>query len=203
MPRVFISYRRAVDNYAAAGIYTELVRRFGAKHIFRAPETLHPGDDFPAEITEALRQSAALVAVIDPSWIGEGPDGRRYLNDPSGWVRREIATAFTRGIRVLPVLLANTPIPAADELPGDIRRLRDKQIVRLPADGGPYKLQPLVDELARVLGLPKGAVPQPREDQRRRRTDARVVRGGVTFNAPVQMTGGDIVAGDKHVWGSR
>jgi hypothetical protein len=195
---IFINYRTADENFAAALIDDKLSQRFGAARVFRASRSIRPGEDFRPRIWQGLRESSALVAVIGPDWLTMAGENGRRLDDPEDWVRREIAEALRLGIRVIPVLLAATPMPRRDQLPADIADLASRQYLRLFARSSRYDIQPLVDALAELLGLadePEGpAAGQP---------TAGFGHGGVAFIGGQPTVHGDVVSGDKHVNGKR
>jgi tetratricopeptide (TPR) repeat protein len=73
-----------------------------------------------------------LLAIIGPDWVTTTRDGRRRLDDPDDWVRREIVTSLGLGrVVVTPVLVGGAPLPAADELPEDLRALPARQAVEV------------------------------------------------------------------------
>jgi hypothetical protein len=47
----------------------------------------------------------------------------RRIDDPADWIHREIAEAFNAGVRVVPVLLDNTPRLVEADLPAGIAAL--------------------------------------------------------------------------------
>jgi hypothetical protein len=56
-----------------------------------------------------------MVVVIGPQWLNAtDAEGNRRLDQPDDWVRREIETALRREILILPLLVNNTPQPAAE-----------------------------------------------------------------------------------------
>ena len=73
-----------------------------------------------------------LLAVIGPRWLtATDPAGRRRIDDPADWIRRELATAFAAGVRVIPVLTEQADLPTTAELPADIAALSRCQFRRL------------------------------------------------------------------------
>ena len=60
-----------------------------------------------------------LLALIGPGWIdaSDPKTGRRRLENPSDFVRIEIAAALARDIPVVPVLLDGAPMPDATSCP--------------------------------------------------------------------------------------
>src|SRR5438128_1967780 len=134
MPRVFISYRRQDADWAARVICDQLSERFGKESIFMDVDTLRPGDDFALAIERAVGNCDALVAVIGPQGLDfRAAKGQRRLDDPNDFVRLEIAAAFHRDIRVIPVLLGTAKIPASNALPPDIAALTRRQALEISA----------------------------------------------------------------------
>jgi hypothetical protein len=121
---VFINYRGDDSHSYGALLYRDLRRRFGRDSVFLDSESIPAGADFVAELADQVRQSQVLLAVIGPSWLAAtGPDGRRRIDDPEDWIRRELVEAFSAGVTVIPVLTDNGTLPAEDELPPDIAGL--------------------------------------------------------------------------------
>jgi len=122
--RIFISYRREDSAGYAGRIYDRLKAYFPDAQIFMDVDTISPGDDFVVSIEKAVSSCDVFIALIGQDWIGiEDHQGNRRLDDPNDFVRIELATALKRGIRVIPVLLQDTPMPRADELPADLMAL--------------------------------------------------------------------------------
>lgn len=205
MPRIFISYRRAAENFAAQLLDEHLCQRFGSDQIFRASRSVRLGDDFPPTIWDSLRGCSALLAVIDNGWPGSRADGERRIDDPADYVRREIAEALRLGIRVIPVLVGDVAEPAATELPEALKELATRQYLRLYARHSRYDLQRLLDELADMLGehteMP-GGQPRPAEPQPSAQA-ASFAEGGVFFGAPTHISGGSVVGRDNYGDGHR
>ena len=152
MPRIFISYRKAEENFAAQLLDDHLCGRFGAENIFRASRAIRLGEDFSAVIWEAVRSCSVLLAVIDKDWVGRLPDGRRRIDEPQDYVRREVAAGLERDI-VIPVLVAGATPPAGiDELPEPLTRLAKLQYLPLQARDSRYDMRRLLDQLAERLG---------------------------------------------------
>lgn len=124
---VFINYRIIDNPIGAAGIHDALAKRFGRDKVFRDCDSLEAGTHYPAAIREALARSAVLVSIVGPRWLTltDETTGERLIDREHDWVRRELVWAHERDIRVVPVLLVDSPAkavhPKADELPPDIR----------------------------------------------------------------------------------
>jgi hypothetical protein len=119
----FINYRSIDVPFAAGMIDRVLANRFGRDRVFLDSRSIRPGTYFPPEIWRALRSAKVVIVVIGPRWFDRGRDGRRLIDRPDDYVRREIAMALTRGGWVLPVLIEDVPRIDARELPADIAEL--------------------------------------------------------------------------------
>jgi TIR domain-containing protein len=149
---IFINYRTDDEPYAAPLLDSNLAQHFGPDVVFRDSRSIMPGDDFEPRIFDAVRGATVLLVVIGPKWLtAAGPDGRRRLDDPNDFVRREIATAFAHGVRVVPVLMNADRIRAAD-LPADIAALAASQDVRVDVRDSHADLSRLVDQLRQLIG---------------------------------------------------
>jgi sugar/nucleoside kinase (ribokinase family) len=129
---VFINYRGEDSHSYGALLYTELARQFGADRVFLDCESIPAGADFVEELLGRVRSAQVLLAVIGPRWLtAADPTGRRRIDHPADWIRRELAEAFTAGVRVIPVLTEQAEIPAEANLPADIAALSRCQYRRL------------------------------------------------------------------------
>jgi len=129
---VFINYRGADSGSYGALLYLELSRHFGDGLVFLDSESIPAGSDFVAHLTGRVRHSRVLLAVIGPRWLtASDAEGRRRIEDPQDWIRRELAEAFAAGVRVIPVLTDGAEPPVERELPADIAALGRCQYRRL------------------------------------------------------------------------
>src|SRR5262249_46849413 len=125
---VFVNYRGADSDTAAALIDRELVARLGSERVFLDCRSIPAGADFTEELLGWLRACSVLVVVIGPRWLTlTDKAGRRRIDDPGDWIRREIAEALSAGLRVVPVLTGGAVLPAAEDLPADIAGLSRRQ----------------------------------------------------------------------------
>lgn len=168
MGGVFINYRTVDNPLGAATIHDWLARKLGSHQVFRDCVSLDAGTHYPTAIRSALENADVLIAVIGPQWLTlKDPEtGTRLIDRPADWVRREIATAFERGIAILPVLLKDTPEnayhPTAAELPVDIRRLATIQALEMSQRRLGADLAHLAKTLARSHpALVSGTPPPP------------------------------------------
>jgi hypothetical protein len=163
---IFVSYRRQ-DSQMAAGRLADCIKEeFGDAEIFRDVENIDPGADFTEVLSRALNSCVVMLVVIGPQWLTiADKNGRRRLDSPSDWTRVEVATALQRNIRVIPVLLENTPMPEEAELPPDLAKLALRQALDLSDKRWTADTDKLMDTLARIPGLKRrqAAGPPPLE----------------------------------------
>jgi len=70
--------------------------------------------------------------VIGPRWLTLTDEaGRRRIDNPEDWIRREIVEAFSCGLWVIPVLTGGATLPAKEDLPADISGLSRRQCLPL------------------------------------------------------------------------
>jgi TIR domain-containing protein/uncharacterized protein DUF4062/NB-ARC domain-containing protein len=145
-PGVFINYRGEDSHSYSALLYTELARQFGDEHVFLDAESIPAGADFVTKLLNRARSARVLLTVIGPRWLtATNPTtGRRRIDDPSDWIRRELAEAFASGVRVIPVLTDQAELPSEADLPDDIAALSRCQYRRL------RRRKPVAD-LARIV----------------------------------------------------
>ncbi|MGM9489367.1 toll/interleukin-1 receptor domain-containing protein [Ideonella sp. YS5] len=159
-PQIFLSYRRDDAAGHARAIGGELARRFGADRVFIDVDDIAAGQGFAEVIEQAVVGAAVLLVLIGPRWQGEREGHPSRLFDAGDFVRREVAVALRRGVRVIPLLLDGARMPTADELPPDMQALAGRQALEI--DHGRYAadVERLQAELQTLLGSP-GAGPHP------------------------------------------
>ncbi|MCX5375859.1 toll/interleukin-1 receptor domain-containing protein [Streptomyces sp. NBC_00091] len=152
MPDIFVNYRTGDEEATATLIAHELSSRFGDDRIFRASKSIRPGQAFPQELLTAVRRSSVLLAVIGPRWSEAATrDGRRALEDPQDWTRREILEAFESGAHVIPVLVGRTTRLDRTSLPHELQELADRQYRRFHHRNSESDLKRIGDDLAELL----------------------------------------------------
>jgi TIR domain len=115
--RIFISYRRDDASGQAGRLYDQLVERFGENSVFMDVDTIPPGEEFDRYIDDILRDCYMCIVVIGQRWSIE------RLHADGDFVRREIAIAFARKVRVIPALFDGAKLPEAEKLPAEITDL--------------------------------------------------------------------------------
>jgi hypothetical protein len=122
-PIIFVNYRRTDTGWPAEVIERELQNTFGRDRVFLDTREINAGDDFTAILEDRLRRAGALVVLVGTDWLyAHDKFGRRRLDSPGDWVRREIRTALSNeSCRVIPVLVDDATLPdEAEALPEDI-----------------------------------------------------------------------------------
>jgi Tol biopolymer transport system component len=142
-PSVFVSYRRDDEPWLSQLVVDDLRRAFGNERVFYDLASLGPGATVSAEIDRALGGVTVVVAVVGPRWGGEGGGHPRLFNEDD-WVRREIATALRLGVPVIPVLVGETPMPTAGDLPADVASIADKNAIGMSPAGRDDAIRRLV-----------------------------------------------------------
>ncbi|WP_157269871.1 toll/interleukin-1 receptor domain-containing protein [Azohydromonas aeria] len=135
MADIFISYRRQDCPAAMGRLADRLLAEFGADRVFLDVGDIVPGADFVQTLERALASATVVLALVGPRWLqASGSDGRRRLDDPQDFVRREIELALAHGKPVIPVLLEGARMPQPQELPAALRAFASCQAVVLATD---------------------------------------------------------------------
>jgi TIR domain len=129
MPKIVISYRRDDTAGVTGRLYDRLLAEFGDDAIFRDIDSIPAGLDFRRHIEAVLEQTDILLCIIGPRWTGKRRWRRSRIREPSDPVRIELETALRRGVPVIPVLVDDTPVPSASELPDTLQSLRYRNAV--------------------------------------------------------------------------
>jgi tetratricopeptide (TPR) repeat protein len=99
-------------------------------------------------LAEALAQSDVFLAVIGPDWLTAENEGRRRLDDPEDWVRREVAAGLAGRAVVTPVLVGHAHLPTVEELPEPLQPLPGRQAIEVR----PERFDDDVKDLVRRIG---------------------------------------------------
>lgn len=180
MSAVFVSYRRTDAQGWAGRLGGDLAEAFGDVARFFDLASIPPGADFLVEIERAIAQADAALVLIGPRWL-DAPDatGARRLDDPDDVVRLEVASALTRTIPVIPVLLGGASMPRSSELPEPLRPLSRRNAVELTDSRWEYDRDHLFEALEAQAGL-------------RRVSAATSERDGVSVGTGLHVRGSEI-----------
>jgi hypothetical protein len=128
---IAISYRREDTAPITGRIYDRLQAIFSRDRVFMDLDSIPFGIDFRTHISESLDRCHTLLVVIGPRWLGVSPDGSRRIDDPTDFVRLEVAQALARNIRVIPLLIDRTEMPSSSSLPEDLKSLAFRNALRV------------------------------------------------------------------------
>ncbi|HEX4631150.1 MAG TPA: TIR domain-containing protein [Chthoniobacterales bacterium] len=120
---IAISYRRQDSSPVAGRLYDRLQAEFGKGSVFMDFDSIPYGVDFREHIKQTLQRAKVVVAIIGPEWSGGKDLANRRIDDPTDFVRLEVASALENGIPIIPVLVNNTPMPEAKNLPPELEGL--------------------------------------------------------------------------------
>ncbi|MFE0175531.1 TIR domain-containing protein [Streptomyces sp. NPDC059002] len=155
MHEIFINYRTQGGKEVGYMCDAVLSARFGTKSVFLAKKSLEPGRKYAEDIIEAVHRCHVLLALIDEHWL-DAPDlrrpGRRALDNPQDWVRREIEEALDSGVLVVPLFIGRR-VEQLDpnRLPKPLAELAEHQYARVELHSKDTDLARLGDRLARQV----------------------------------------------------
>lgn len=158
---VFINFRNGDGRDMALCLDQAARTQFGDDRVFLSSRSIEPGEVFPPVLMGGVERCHVLLAVIGPDWL-KSTDGKRRIDDPDDWVRREIATALALGKRVIPILIGDRikRLSVEDNLPPDIAGLVSMQSVRVDSQTFDSDVRSLLERLIKLepdLGI--GVVP--------------------------------------------
>jgi len=150
---VFISYRRD-DAASEAGRLADAIRnQFGPESVFIDTSEIRFGDEWPEALRRAVEDAAVVVAVIGPEWMFARDEyGRRRIDDPDDWVRREIQLGLERGKRLMPLLVRHARMMPPGALPAEIGPLTSRQGFEIRAESWTHDVQLVLSELEPHVG---------------------------------------------------
>lgn len=200
MPKIFISYRREDSKHAVGRLHAALTRhvRNPKRDIFIDIDNIPRGVDFVDHLDGQVAQCDIMLAVIGPGWlIAKDPQtGKRRLDDPHDFVRIEVASALKRGIPVVPVVLDDTQIPLAADLPDDLRLLARRNGERLEHES----FQSDVTRLIRNLPTNQSKLASPEPGAPTPSIFAPRAGGGASWMGPIVALGLLAIGGGAWAW---
>jgi hypothetical protein len=127
-------------------VYKALCGQLPPDDVFLDSESISAGADFVETLLDRVRRCDVLLALIGPDWLtASDRAGRRLIDSPADWIRRELAAAFQSGVTVIPVLTDGAEFPREADLPDDIAALGRRQYRHLRHRESPT-------DLARISG---------------------------------------------------
>lgn len=171
MTHVFLNYRGVDEPFGVAMLDRELSARFGSEAVFFASKSIQLGAAWEKELFDAVERSDALLVIMGRHWLADVDEtGRRRIDDPDDYVRREILLALQLGKNVIPVRLG-VPRPGHEDLPLELRGLLVRQDIELRFRTAGPDLDRLETKLRRLIpGLADLAPRKPRHEPARATT---------------------------------
>ena len=149
---IFICYRRDDAAGYSRSIYDRVNARFPGR-VFMDVTGITPGSDYSRVIQDTVGTCHALLAIIGKSWVTMVDDSnRRRLDLADDYVRHEIATALSRNIAVIPVLVRGAQMPSTAELPPDLAALSLREAVEITDTDFDHDVQRLIYAIERQFG---------------------------------------------------
>lgn len=148
--KIFISYRRDDSAGQAGRIYDTLCQHFGAQQIFMDIDNIEPGIDFIKAMEDAVSSCDVLLAIVGRSWFATDDKNTRRIDSPTDFVQLEIATALTRGIRVIPVLVQDAAMPSSQSLPDNLKDFARRNALEISDLHWKSGVQRLVNVINRI-----------------------------------------------------
>jgi hypothetical protein len=118
---------------------------------------IRPGADFAQAIESEVAACEAVLVVIGRQWLTCAADGHRRLDDPHDFVRLEIASALSRDVLVIPLLVEGAGVPREQDLPDDLKPLARRHALEISDERWEYDAGRLIDTLEETLGKRSGA----------------------------------------------
>jgi serine/threonine protein kinase len=143
---LFISYRRNDTREAVSSIYQALIKSYGSNEIFADMAAIEPGNTWPDDIQNALKNSKIVLAIIGKDWLGTSAEDKNNLPricDKEDWVRKEVEMAIDLNKKIIPVLIGIDKFPDTLDLPEKLKKLANIQFFKIniqPGESGDIKL---------------------------------------------------------------
>lgn len=143
---IFICYRRDDAEGYAGRLFDRLNYRF-PRRVFMDVTGISPGADFSRVIQDTVGSCHVLIAIIGRHWITlkDGATNRRRLDLANDYVRREIATALSRNITVIPILVRGAEMPSSELLPPDLAPLSLRNALEITDGDFDHDVQRLIE----------------------------------------------------------
>ena len=128
-----------------------LAARYGHERVFMDIDAVPLGSQFGEAISEAVASCDVLIALLGRGWLqATDSEGRRRLDDPDDFVRREIESGLAKSVVVVPACVQGAEIPPAQELPASLAPLTGRQGFQLSDTGWHDDVKRLIRRLEAV-----------------------------------------------------
>src|SRR4051794_11507450 len=92
---IFISYRRLDSAIFSQWLAAQLRAAYGQDSVFIDTENIRDAAAWAQQVESSLRSAALVIVVVGKSWLSISDEfGRRRIDLPDDWVRREIETSL-------------------------------------------------------------------------------------------------------------
>lgn len=151
-PPIFISYRRNDARGWPVHLQHAFEQVFGHGQVFLDTRDIGKGEKYPEVLRQALQDAKVMLVLIGPDWNPEC-DGHHRLDEADDWVREEVRSGLGHCPLLLPVLLDKGRMPAAGQLPEDLRALCPHQAASIDPQRSIDDVDSLIRCIGRALGL--------------------------------------------------
>jgi len=159
---IFICYRRDDAEGYAGRLFDRLNYRF-PRRVFMDVTGIRPGADFSRVIQDTVGSCHVLIAIIGRHWVTIKDDAtnQRRLDLANDYVRHEIATALSRNITVIPVLVRGAEMPSSALLPPDLAPLSLRNALEVTDGDFDHDALRLIEAVEIACGEPRPVPPPP------------------------------------------
>ena len=155
---IYISYRREDSSEVLQIINPlrdQLKSLFSENLLFLDSMDLLPGVDLPDALGQALRNSKIILVFIGKNWLeNKDQTGKRRIENPDDWIRKEIRFGIENGKEVIPILINNTKYKYSNKeiLPTDLHTLANVSALHIDTNKNLYEgIEVLVSIILEVL----------------------------------------------------
>jgi len=148
MKPILISYRR--DDSAAEAILLKkyLEEELDKDLIFMDTQSIEAGSIWPDELENAIKAAKVVIIVIGKKWLKiADEDGRRRIDNPNDWVRKEIEKAKKVNAVMIPVLVDGATLPREKALPEAISFLSKRMYIPIRRDYWEHDISLLLKQI--------------------------------------------------------
>ncbi len=138
--KLFLSYRRDDNPYAAGRLYDHLINDFGEDAVYFDVTASYGGIDFRKLIDYKIAECEAVIVVIGEKWLSiKDEEGNRRIDQADDFVHIEVRSALDRGIPITPIFVDNGKIPKPSDLPEILKDLSYRN--GFPASASEFRIQ--------------------------------------------------------------
>jgi hypothetical protein len=149
---IFLSYRHA-DSAAATGRLNDAIgRRFGTEAVYMDRAATAWGEEWPSALENAISSAHIVIVVMGPNWIRDDDEfGRRLIDKPDDWVRREIELALSSRKMILPLLVDSADMPPREAFPPEIADITERHAISMRLDTWDEEIDGVLDRLSPLV----------------------------------------------------